>query len=193
MHDVEPGLAGGDDAEAPVARHMGHAVELVGARIGLRRGKLGLHQARFLLQRAVGPTDVNAVGRKRDVRRRHRLHACVIHGDGGRALDYVARAFQRHPRAAKARHREAVPAEVDQFLDTGGVQDRDHRRDERRLRLVRGGRGLGAVVVACQHEHAAVGRCAGEIAVLQGIPRPVNARPFAIPDREHAVVLGALP
>ena len=47
------------------------------------------------------------------------------------------------------------------------------------------------MVVAGQHQHAAMGRGAGGVAVLQRIAAAVDPRPLAVPDREHAVIFGA--
>ena len=56
------------------------------------------------------------------------------------------------------------------------------------LALVREGGGLGRVVVARQHEHAAVlGRARG-VRVLEDVAAAVDAGPLAVPHREHAVV-----
>ena len=45
------------------------------------------------------------------------------------------------------------------------------------------------MVVAHQRQHAAVFRGAGEIGVAEDVARAVDARPLAVPDAEHAVVL----
>ena len=71
----------------------------------------------------------------------------------------------------------------------GGIQDRDHHVDEIEFGLVRGGGQFRRVVVAHQRQHAAVLRGAGEIGVAEGVARAVDARPLAVPDAEHAVVL----
>ena len=65
------------------------------------------------------------------------------------------------------------------------------RRGEHLLALVRQGRGLAAVVVAGQRQHAAVLRGAGRIGVLERVDRAVDARALAVPDAEHAIDLGA--
>ena len=45
------------------------------------------------------------------------------------------------------------------------------------------------MVVAHQHEHAAVPRGAGQIGVAKHVAGSVDARAFAVPDGEHAIVL----
>ena len=57
--------------------------------------------------------------------------------------------------------------------------------------LVRKRRRLRAVIVAGEHQHAAVLRRAGVVRVLEDVAAAVDARPLAVPHREHAVVLRA--
>ena len=47
------------------------------------------------------------------------------------------------------------------------------------------------VVVAGQREHAAVGRRAGVVGMLEDVHRAVDTRPLAVPDGKDALVLGA--
>ena len=89
---------------------------------------------------------------------------------------------------AEARHRIAVEAVIDDLLHARRVQDRDHHVDEMELGLVRGRGGFGRVVVAHQREHAAVLRGAGEVGVAEDVAGAVDARPFAVPHAEDAVV-----
>ena len=71
------------------------------------------------------------------------------------------------------------------------MDDRDGGGDQRGLALVRGGRRLGHVVVACQRHDAAVPGRAGIVGVLQHVARAVDARALAVPHAEHAVVARA--
>ncbi len=50
---------------------------------------------------------------------------------------------------------------------------------------------MTGVIVAREHQHAAVLQRTGGIAVLEDITRTVYAGAFAVPYREHAVVLRA--
>ncbi len=47
------------------------------------------------------------------------------------------------------------------------------------------------MIVAGQRQHAAVGRGAGRVAVLQRVAAAVDPRPLAVPDRKDAVIFGA--
>ena len=57
--------------------------------------------------------------------------------------------------------------------------------------LVRQRRRFRRVVVAGQHEHAAVLRRAGEVRVLEHVAAAIDAGALAVPHREHAVDFGA--
>src|SRR5207244_4950776 len=52
-------------------------------------------------------------------------------------------------------------------------------------------RGLAAMVVAGQRNHAAIRRGAGRVGMLERVHRAVNAGALAIPDTEYAIDLGA--
>ncbi|MNS82482.1 hypothetical protein D3C72_1162280 [compost metagenome] len=47
------------------------------------------------------------------------------------------------------------------------------------------------MVVARQHQHAAVRGRARRVGMLEDVHRPVHARPLAVPHAEHAVALRA--
>jgi hypothetical protein len=114
------------------------------------------------------------------------LQAAVDHR--GR-FDGLVHGFERDPGAAEARHRPAIEAVIENFLNAGRVQDRDHDVDEVVFGLMRGGRGFGGVVVAHQRQHAAMLGRAGEIGVAEDVAGAVDARSFAVPEAEHAVEL----
>ena len=59
------------------------------------------------------------------------------------------------------------------------------------VRLMRDGGGFGAVVVAGKTQHAAVFRRARGIAVAEHVAAAVDAGALAVPDADHAVMLGA--
>ncbi len=95
------------------------------------------------------------------------------------------------PAAGEPAHGETEQAEIQGVLHAGRVQHRHRGVEERELALVRHRRGLGDMVVAGDRQDAAPGRGAGEVRVLEHVPRPVDARALAVPDAEHAVVVGA--
>ena len=188
---VEVGLADGDDAEARVGPAHHQPVELVGAPVGQRRGMLDRERAPLLAEPIVGPTDMHAVGRQHEVGGDLDVDAMRIDVDRGRGIDRLAQDLEGDPQAGIARQGEGVQAEVEIFLDAGGMDDRDGGGDQRGLALVRGGRRLGHVVVARQRHDAAVPGRAGIVGVLQHVARAVDARALAVPHAEHAVVARA--
>ena len=90
-----------------------------------------------------------------------------------------------------AAHRVAVQAEVEVVLHAARVEHRDAAGLEDVLALVRERRGLGRVVVAREHQHAAVLRGAGGVGVLEHVAAAVDARALAVPHAEDAVVVRA--
>ncbi len=148
-------------------------------------------QPRFLLQRGIGPADIESALRHDKVLRQRDLHALGIDLDRGGRLHHIGDALHCHPQAGIPAHGPAMQAVVEVLLHIGGVQHRDAGGLQHVLRLVRHGGGLGGMVVAGQQQHAAMARRAGRIGVLEHVDGPVHARPLAIPHREHAVARGA--
>ena len=98
--------------------------------------------------------------------------------------------FEADPQPAVARQLEAKPPEVQHLLHVAGHQDRHQRIVERHLGARRDGGRLGRHIVAGQRQDAAVAPHAGEVGVLEGIAAAVDPRRLAVPDADHAVVLG---
>ena len=193
---VEPGLAGGDDAEPGALAADHDPVEAVGTGEGAGGVELVgvdasfLRQGHALAEPVVGPADVEPAGRGREVRRETDLGQRRVDRDRGRAFHRVVDAFERHPAAGEARHGDAEEAVLQDLLHAGGVQGRHQRVDHRVLALVRGGAGFADVIVAEQHQHAAVRGGAEQVAMADRVARAVDARALGVPDREHAVVAG---
>ncbi len=187
LAQVEIGLAGRDDAEPRLGAVEDQPVEAVGARERQRRLELEAVEALLLGERRVGQADVEAARRQREVRRGD-PDAIRVELDRGRGVDGIVDRLEADPAAAVARQFETEQPELEDLGDARGVEHRDHRVDQRVLALVRGRRALAGVVVAHQHEHAAQGRGAGEVAVLEDVAGPVDARALAVPHAEHAVV-----
>jgi hypothetical protein len=149
---VEKSLAGRDDPEPGVRAVDDDAVERVRAVEGERRVELVAVQAQFLLERRIGPADVQPAGRHGEVVRLHDRDALGVDVDRGRAVGRIRDDLHADPEAGVARQRPAVEAVVDQLLHVGRVQHRHAGRDQLVLALVRQGRGLAGVVVAGQRE-----------------------------------------
>ncbi len=107
--------------------------------------------------------------------------------DRAAALGDVGHHLHADPAARKARHRDAVEAEVDQLLGVRRVEHRHADGDERRVGEIDRGRGFCAVIVAGERDRAALGRDAGEIGVAQRVAGAIDARSLAVPNAEHAV------
>ena len=76
-------------------------------------------------------------------------------------------------------------------MDAGRIEVGHQRRYEGVVRLMRHGGGFGAVVVAGQTQHAAVlGRARG-IAMAEHVAAAVDAGTLAVPDADHAIMVGA--
>ena len=185
---IEIGLARTHDPEARV-RAVDHVViELVRAHISEHRVELVIEQPRFLRERRVGPADVQAVGRHREIGRQHDLHAVRIDDDRRRRLDHIGHCLHADPQARITAHGPAVQAEVEVFLHRARKEHRKAGGLEHMVGLVRQGRTLGAVVVAGHHQHTAMAAGAGGVRMLEHIAATVHARAFAVPHRKHAVV-----
>src|SRR5215472_12190357 len=190
---VEIALADGDDADfRPPPARGDVLVELVRAYEGEHGVAFVVVQPRLLAEDGVAQADIEpALGHgevvgnddvdplQAAVDHRGRFHG-LVHG------------FERYPGAAEARHRPAIEAVIENFLNAGGVQDRDHDVDEVIFGLMRRGRGFRGVVVTHERQHAAMLGRAGEIGVAEDVAGAVDAWPFAVPEAEHAVEL-ALP
>ena len=185
---IEVGFAGRDDADARLRAVPDDLIELVGTRIRQRRIPFVAVHAHFLFQHRVGPADVQATGRQLEVGRQHDLHAVRVEIDGGARLDDVGHAFHRYPQARVAAHGPGMQAVIDVFLHRRRVQHGNATSVQDMVGLVRRGRRFGRMVVAGQHQHAAVLGGTGVIGVFEHVAAAVDAGTLAVPHAEHAVV-----
>ena len=205
LQQVEVRLAAGDDAQVRIARRadrpvdrlqareLAHCVEPLrhprldrGARhvvgpIVQATGTPGLPRCAVRLQRRGETGRARCFGRARPVEAR--LQGIEV--DGRRALDDLRDRLDAHPGAGVARQRPAVQPELDQLGDARGAQHRHAPRHHREVALVGHRRGHAAVIVAGHHQHAAVGRGAARVAVLERIGRAIDTGPLAVPEPEH--------
>ena len=187
-------LAGGDDAEACLFGVERGAVEPVDARISDGRVDLVVLHQRFLLarrnaQRVGGQVCVHAIRRQGHILRQQGFDVQVVGRDRARGLHGVGQRLEADRQAGEARHREAVQAQFQVFLHAVRVQERDHRRREQVVALVRQGGRIRAVVVAGDQQHAPLGCRAGVAHVLEHVAAAVHTRRLAVPHGEHAVVV----
>ena len=163
---IEIGFAGRDDAKPRRRAVDDDAVEPIGAREGDRGRQFVAVQPVFLVERRVGPADVEPARRHLDILRQDDRDAPGIDRHRGRAVHRLGDGLERDPAAGIARHRPAIDPEIDDVLDPGRVEERDRGVDKREFRLVRQGRGFAGVVVARHCQDPAMGRRPGRIGVL---------------------------
>jgi hypothetical protein len=192
LADVEVTLAAGDDSQPRSRRVDDDAVQAIGARVVQDRVDLAVVHPGLGGQERIRPAQRHAVPGEGKIAGNHDLGARRVDLHRRRALDGVGDALEAHPAARVAAHRPAVEAEVEDLLHRRRIEHRDHRRGEHVVGLVRQRRRLRAVIVAGQHQHAAVLRRAGVVRVLEHVAAAVHARALAVPHREHAVVARAL-
>src|SRR5664279_5382857 len=186
---VVVGLARSDDAEAIVRPFEDVVVEPVGAHVGERGVPLVVHQTGFLLERRVGPADVQAARRHLEVFGQDDVDAVGVDLHARRRLDDLLDRLHCRPDAGEAAHRERVQAHVEDVLHARGEEHRQAAGLEDVVALVRRRRALGDVVVAGQRDHAAVRRGARHVGVLEDVGAAVDSRALAVPDAEDAVDL----
>jgi hypothetical protein len=167
------------------------AREAIGAHERLDRRHLGSVQAPLLLHRRIGIADPQPARRQLEVGRQDDPGPLGIDPHRRARLHRLRDRLEADPAARVARQREAQDAEVQVLLDSRRIDHGNHRGGKDLLALMRQGRGLRAVIVAGEHDDAAMRRGAGRIAVLQHVHRAVDARALAVPDGEHAIDGGA--
>ncbi len=188
---VQIGLAAGHDAETPVGAVQHGLVQFVGTRERQDRVDLVAVKPFLHFQRSVRIADAQSPFRHCEIVGPANIDPVRIDIDRGRTVDRLGDQFERRPAPGIARHRPAVEAEIEKFLDTCGIQDRDHRVHERIFRLMRGCRRFAGMVVARQQEDTARRRRAEQITVPQNIAGTVDAGALRVPHGKDAVVIGA--
>ena len=190
LADIEIGLAGGDDAEAAPGAVDDGAIELVRAGEGEGGVELVLVQPHFLIERRVGPADVEPARRHLEIGWRRNFEPVRIDGDGSGAVDRLGHRLEGDPASGIPAHRPAVEAEIEEFLHSGRIQHRNEGVHEGVFALMREGGGFAGMVVARQQQHATVAGRAGRVAVLQHVAGTIDPRPLAVPHGEDAIVIG---
>ena len=187
---VETGLARGHDAEpAPGSRQHG-PVQGIGAAEGERGRDLAFVEPDLLLEPVVRPAEVQPVGRQLEVVGRDDGGTGRVDVDDGRALGVVRKRLESDPQAGKAGQGEAVQSEVDELPHVRRDQHRHRRADEGVFRLVGRRRRLRRRIVPGDRQQAAVPGRPVPVALLEDVPRTVDAGTLAVPDREDAVIAG---
>lgn len=186
---VVPGLAAGDDAEAVVGRGNHVVVQTVGPHIGQRRVPLVVHHAGFLIQRRIGPADVQTAVGHREVFGQQNLHPVRIHADAAGRLHDLLDRLQAGPQAGEPAHGEGMQAHVQDVLHAGREEDREADRLEDVVALVGRGGALRDVVVTSDGDDAPMPGGAGHVGMLEHVDAAVHAGALAIPHAEDAIEL----
>ena len=141
--------------------------------------------------RRIGPADRKSARRHLEIIGGDDLDAIDVADDRGRAFDRFRDRLEADPAAGKARQRKTQNAEIEIILQRRRIDHRHQCGGKHLLALMRQRRGLAAVVVAGERDHAAIRRSAGRVRVLERIERTVDAGTLAVPDAEHAIDFGA--
>ncbi len=185
---IQPVLAGCRDADLGPALAPDALVHLVGMRERLGREALVVDHPRFLQMRRVVQPDAEAAVRHVEVRD-HQLHPVRIAVNHAGGLHGVLHGLETDPKAREPAQRPAVDAIVEDFLHTGRGDHGHIGIDHGPFGLVQHGGGFAGVVVAHGHQHATMGRGARHVGMAHHVAGAVHARPLAVPQREHAVML----
>ena len=186
---VIEGFARSDQAKAVVLALDHVVVEPVGANVSQRGVPLVMKQAGFLVERVVGPANVQTAGRHLKISGELDLHAVRVDLGGSTGLDNFLNRLHASPDAGEAAQGKGVHAQVQNLLHTGRKEHRRATGLEDVVALVHGGGAFGHVVVAGHCYHATPGGGARHVGVLENIAAAVNTWAFAVPDAKHAIKL----
>ena len=186
---VVVGLAAGHDAETVVWPLDHVVVELVGADVGQRGVPLVMHQPRFLLQRMVGPADVQTAGRHLEIGGYDDVDALGVDHRGGAGFNNLLDRLHARPHTRKTAHRKRVDTQVEDLLHVGREEHRCATGLEDVVALVRRRAALADVVVARDSDHTAKLGGARHVGVFEHVRAAVHPRALAVPDTKHTVEL----
>ena len=189
LTNVLVALARGHDAVPRVRRIHRDAVDLVGAGEGNRGKALVILEAFILRVTVVRPAQIETARRHLEIGRNDKRCHLVVEIDFRRGFDRLGDDLHTDPAAGIARHRNTEQPHLDHLVDARWIKIRHQRRDKRMVGLMRYGRRLGAVVVACKTQHTAVFGRPGRIAMAEYVTATVHTWPLAVPDAGDAIEL----
>ena len=108
-------------------------------------------------------------------------------GDGGRQIEHVGDSLDPDIEPARPAQRPAKLAHAEDLVGRRRIEHRHHGGDHDMLRLVRGQRRLGGMIVSAQQQRAAVFVRPLEIRRLDRLAGTLDADALGIPQREHAI------
>src|SRR5271165_3936770 len=118
---VEVGFAGSGDPEPWPRAVDDDSVEPVGACESQRGVKLIFMKAVFLIERLIGPADIQTAGRHLEIIGKHDFDALGADLDRGRTVDGLGNCFKGYPAPRIARHCPAIEPKVEDFLHSRRV------------------------------------------------------------------------
>src|SRR6516225_8433682 len=113
---VEVGFAGSDDAEPRPRAIDDDAVEPIGAGESQCRVELIFMKPEFLIERLIGPANIQSAWRHLEIVGEHDLDALRADLDRGGTVDSLGDRLEGYPTPGVTRHRPAIEAEVEDFL-----------------------------------------------------------------------------
>jgi hypothetical protein len=187
LHHVVIGLARGDDSQRPVRTVEGDSVDAVCAHEPVHQRNPVSDDVGLGLQGKRKFTVENVQRIQRRVTTVRQRHLEIVHRnvDGRGLFDGLVDGLEPHPQTGVTGQRPAQQTELDVLLDTGRIERGDGVRGQGEFALVGNRRGLARVVIAVDHEDAAVGVSTSVVAVLHRVTRAVDPRPFSVPDGEN--------
>ena len=183
---VVVGLATGNQTKTVIRTFDDGVVDFVGADVSQCGIPFVIEQTRFLAERVVGPTNMQATFGHNKLRQ-HNFHTLGVDHHRGAGLHHLLNGFHARPHACKSAHGNAMDAVVQHVLHRRREKHRQATGFENMVALVRSRAAFGDVVVTGQSQHAAPRRGARHIGVLENIRGTVNAWAFAIPNAKNAI------
>ena len=180
-------LAAGHQPEAVVRPFDRVVVQPVGPDVRQRRVPLVIEEARLLLQRPVGPADVQPAGRHLEVGGNADLDPLRVDHRGGAGLDDLLDRLHAGPHAGVAAQCKSVDAQIQDLLHGRGEENRQATGLEDMVALVGGRRTLGDMVIPGDGNDATPRRRSRQVRMLESVGTAVHARALAVPDTENTV------
>jgi len=187
IHHVEKGFSDRDYRQFRLRRTKGRPVDRVGP--GERaegieaREHTPFHSGAEISRGII----IEPTGGKLVVGRRNESDV-TIHGNRRATFQYLGNRLHAHPGTRKAGSCDREQAEGNVVADRRWMNDRHHEARKRLVGLMRHAGRDASVIITQKCQNSAHRGCSETIAVLQRIPCPVHAWPFAVPDTKDAIL-----
>ena len=188
VHQVQPVLAGGDEADLGPLLAPHAPVDPVGPAECFGGKALVVDHPRLLQVRRVDQPDVQPALGHGEIRR-DKLHSLRIAVDDRGRLDRVLHGLEPDPEAAEPRQREPVNSVVEDLLHARRRDDGHIGIHQRPFGLVQNGRGFTGMVVPHRHQYATKRAGPRHVGMAHHVAGAVHARALAVPEPENPVEL----